>query len=402
MSWQALASPTIDRNTNAVGKILLATPVDLQSNGIGALFLRDLIASQPDAAFTPHQEPPFLMGGRAASGLRLARLFQAGSNRVPGFHSMRLRWFRSFLLDRRVAALAADAAQADCTWVTASSPEMIWIAERLAASGRDTRVTVWDAPEYFSGNLRLDARLHGVLMDSFGSLLRRARAVSVIGRAMQEEYLERYGVRSEIIRHGIDADLSVAGRKQQAEGPVRIVFAGSLYSKEEWNSFARALEMADWQIAGRPVLLHFMGRFPLSDARKPKQLVLLGEKPFAEALRIMSSMDIGYLPYWFDERHKLAARTSFPGKLSAYAAAGLAVFHHAPPYTEATEFLKQYPFGLACPSLQADDITRALTRLVELAGTDECRTARQAAVRDELSREAMAARFRHFLASSRQ
>lgn len=396
-------APAFDRESEPADKIFLATPVDLHSSGIGALFLRDLIASQASATFVVHQEPPFLLGGRAASGPSPTRFLRAASTRLPGFHSARLRWFRSRLLEKRVAAVAidADAARAERIWVTASSAEMIWIAERLAASGREVRVTVWDTPEYFSANLGLDARLRGALMESFGSLLKQARAVSVIGRAMQEDYLERYGVKSEIIRHGIDADPSIVRRKPQTEGPVRIVFAGSLYSKEEWNSFTTALETGGWHVAGRPVLLHFMGRFPLSGARKPERVVLLGEKPFDEAMRIMSSMDIGYLPYWFDEQHKLVARTSFPGKLSAYAAAGLAVLHHAPPYTEATAFLEQYPFGLACPSLQSDDIIRALTRLVELAGTDECRAARLAAVRDELSREAMAVRFRRFLTELR-
>lgn len=112
----------------------------------------------------------------------------------------------------------------------------------------------------------------------------------------------------------------------------------------------------------------------------------------------MASMDIGYLPYWFDKRHEIVARTSFPGKLSAYAAAGLAVFHHAPSYTEATGFLRNFPFGLSCDSLEAGAVMDALTRLVALLNTDACRRVRQAAVCDELSQQAMASRFQRFLA----
>lgn len=385
---------------DVVRTVFLATPVDLQSNGIGALFLNDLLASQPDIAFTIHSEPSFLMGAAEATGPAIARLLQAASTRLPGFHSARLRAFRSFALDGRVAAIAAaaDTAKAECLWVTASSPEMIWIAEQLAASGRDLRVTVWDAPEYFSRNLNLDTRLHDTLMQSFGTLLKQVRSVSVIGHTMQADYQARYGVKSEIIRHGIHADMAVVGRAPSADGPVRIIFAGSLYSKGEWNAFVAALEGGGWQVAGRPVLLYFIGRFPLTGVQKPEPLILLGERPFDEALRIMSTMDIGYLPYWFDQRHEFVARTSFPGKLSAYAAAGLAVFHHAPPYTEATGFLGDYPFGLACPSLQSNDIVPALARLLELTGAGEGRAARVTAVREELSREAMAARFQRFLA----
>lgn len=380
--------------------ILLATSVDLRSDGIGALFLRDLISSQPCVTFSTHQESPFLIGGEPALFSRFFKLvLQVASTRVPGFHSLRLRAFKRYRLKQRVEAIAAlaDALGAECVWVTASSGEMIWIAERLSASGRDVRVTVWDAPEYLCQNLRLDRTLRAAMKASFGDLLRQARAVSVIGLAMREDYQKAYGVSSEIIRHGVAPSGCLASRKLSADQPVRIVFAGSLYSKREWNSFVHALDSVNWVVAGRPILLHFMGRFPFSGARKPRNLILLGEKPFSEALRILSTMDIGYLPYWFDKAHKLVARTSFPGKLSAYAASGLSVFHHAPAYTEVTEFLNRYPFGVACSSLKAAEVVRALENLLELAATDVCCQARMEAVQKELCRGAMASRLLRFL-----
>lgn len=181
------------------------------------------------------------------------------------------------------------------------------------------------------------------------------------------------------------------------EGPVRIIFAGSLYSKEEWNSLVDALESAGWRAGGRDVELHFMGRFPLSGARRPERVQLLGHRPFAEAMAIMAGMDIGYLPYWFDPAHEVPARTSFPGKMSAYAAAGLTVFHHAPDYTEATAFLGQYPFGVACPSLEPDVVLSSLDEAIRLSADEASRLAREQAVARELSRDAMAERARRFL-----
>lgn len=381
--------------------VLLVTPADLNSDGIGALFLRDLMASQPDISFTVHEVTPYLMGGGRTSGRRLRRISQAAASRLRWYHSVRLRLFKTKALPGRVATVRADAARAKagCIWITASSPEAIWIGAGLVASGMDVRVTVWDAPEYLSGNLRLDAGLRGELMQAFASLLRGAHAVSVIGTAMQTDYRRQYGIESEIIRHGIDAtSLPPANRGGGRDGAVRIIFAGSLYSKQEWNSFIQALDVAQWQIENRPVILHFMGRFPLSGAVKPNRLVLLGEKPFSDALEIMSGMDIGYLPYWFDESHSVVARTSFPGKLTAYAAAGLAVFHHAPAYTEATQFLQTHPFGLACPSLEPEAVLETLSRLVAFAQTDQCRQARETAFRNELSRDAMGLRVQRFLA----
>ena len=379
--------------------VLLVASTDLRANGIGALFLRDIIASAPEITFVVHQEMPFLLGEGKFRWAGLAALFRLAAARVPIFHLFRLTWFRAQLVRARIAAIAeaADQQGADRIWITASTPELIWIGEQLAASGRDVRVTVWDAPEYLAGNLGLPTGMRHALLQAFGNLLRQAQGVSVIGRAMQSDYKHLYGVQSEIIRHGVDT-MALPDRRQRTEvDALRIVFAGSLYSKEEWNSFTDALIAADWTVGGRRVLLYFIGRFPLSGARKPAEVVFLGEKPFAEAQKILSTMDIGYLPYWFDRRREVPARTSFPGKLSAYSAAGLAIFHHAPPYTEVTAFLEIYPFGLTCHSLEPHDVIDVLERLIEGIKGDKHRQARETALREELSQKAMALPFRRFM-----
>lgn len=385
-------------------RVLLLTSTSLELPGVGSLFLRDQIEGLPEIVFTTHVEPAFLIGGRSGPTLRrIVQLARAAAGRMSWFTGLRLRWFRSAVLRKRVEAVAAAARQAriQCIWATASSPEIIWIAEELAALGFDLRVTVWDAPEYFSANLHLDRRLHDLLMQGFSRLLRAANAVSVMGHAMQTRFLEQYGVDSEVLRHGIDLTAPADGRAPLPGEAIRIAFAGSLYSKREWNSFVAALDAVDWRVNDHAVSLHFIGRFPLSGVRRPKRAHFLGEKPFAETIQTLSTMHVGYLPYWFDKEHELVARTSFPGKLSAYAAAGVAVFHHAPSYTEATEFLRRFRFGVACASLDPKEIIASLRQLLDLAATETCREARAQAFRQELSRAAMATRARKLLGGIR-
>ena len=379
--------------------MLLATPASPDASGIGSLFLRDLIASRPDLKVLVCEVPPFLLGSNRVAPSKLKRLLRAASTRIPRFQTLRLRWFRLFHLEARAKAVAefATAEGLDRIWATASSVEMIWIAQLLAARGFDLRVTVWDAPEYLCGNLGLTLALQEDVLSSFADVMGHAKVVSVIGHAMQKDYQRRFGIKSEIIRHGIRAQLRPVALAPRPDTTLRIVFAGSLYSKQEWNSFVEALDSAGWQINGRPVSLSFIGRFPLSGARKPRQINLLGEKSFEETLDLLSGMDIGYLPYWFDAAHEIVARTSFPGKLSAYAAAGLAVFHHAPAYTEAAAFLQAYPFGVTCPSLDPAEIVAALTQFSEIALTESVSAARELAYREELSQAAMAVRFGRFL-----
>ena len=378
--------------------ILLLTPVDLDTNGIGALFLRELLSSSP-LDIVVQREPQYLMENGVMGGGRFGSLARATSNRVPFFHALRLRLFSTFSLDRRVAAVAAaaDALGAKTIWITASSPEVILVAERLAAMGRDLRVMVWDDPSYSAYNLGLDPSFQHELMERFGSLLKKARRISVIGRNMQEMYAEKFGVCSDIIRHGIDIKNIHFRENTVNKNELNIVFAGSLYSKMEWNSFISALESIEFNLENIRLKVSFMGDFPVTGARRSSGVDFLGRKSFQEAMTILSEMDIGYLPYWFDSSHETVARTSFPSKLSAYATAGLAVFHHAPAYTEVTTLMQRLPFGVACPSLEESDIIDCIRRLKDMLFTDECIQARQDLLDKEIDKDVMNDRFSVFL-----
>jgi hypothetical protein len=391
-----------DCDTMDGATVVLVTTASPLSNGIGSLFLRDLMAARADIQTSVIEEPPFLLGTDGAVPSKLKRLMRATSTRIPLFHALRLKWFRRFLLQSRAREVSKKVQhlKADRLWVTASSVEMIWIAQMLATQGLSIRVTVWDAPEYLCANLGLPTSLREDVLNSFADLLLQAQAVSVVGQAMQADYHTRFGAKSEIIRHGISVDRRPQNRQRGPHDPLRIVFAGSLYSKQEWNSFVEALESSSWTVGGRPISLHFIGRFPLSGARKADHITFHGEKSFEQSLQIMSDMDIGYLPYWFDPACEIAARTSFPGKLSAYAAAGLAVFHHAPVYTEAASFLRAFPFGVTCPSLDRARIIDVLLQLSAAVGSAEILDARERAYCEELSQDAMAKRFGKFLGYS--
>ncbi|SCW94903.1 hypothetical protein [Ancylobacter rudongensis] len=377
--------------------ILLLTPVDLDTNGIGALFLRELLSSSP-LDIVVQREPQYLMENGVMGG-RFGSLARATSNRVPFFHALRLRLFGIFSLDRRVAAVsaAADALGAKTIWITASSPEVILVAERLAAMGRDLRVMVWDDPSYSAYNLGLDPSFQHELMERFGVLLKKARRISVIGRNMQEMYAAKYGVCSNIIRHGIDIKNIYSRKSSVNKNEINIVFAGSLYSKMEWNCFISALESVGFKLDNIKIKVSFIGDFPVTGARRSTGVNFLGRKSFQEAMSILSEMDIGYLPYWFDSSHETVARTSFPSKLSAYAIAGLAVFHHAPAYTEVTTLMQRLPFGVACPSLEGSDIIDCVRELIDMLFTDKCIQARQDLLDKEIDKDVMNYRFSFFL-----
>ena len=78
----------------------------------------------------------------------------------------------------------------------------------------------------------------------------------------------------------------------------------------------------------------------------------------------MSEVDVAYLPYWFDESYSIAVRLSFPSKFSTYLASGRPVFFHGPEDSSPANFIKKFPVGLCCHSLEESEIIRCLERFI--------------------------------------
>jgi hypothetical protein len=163
------------------------------------------------------------------------------------------------------------------------------------------------------------------------------------------------------------------------------------------NSFISALEEVNWKINQKPVYLYFIGSFPRTGVKKSNRIIFTGVKTFEQTMQLMMRMNIGYLPYWLDQKFSMVARTSFPGKLSAYAASGLAVFHHGPEYAEASSFLNKYQFGLTCASLDRNTVVSELSKLDIHSTSPKCVYARENAMQTELSVTTMSKRFAEFI-----
>lgn len=372
-------------------KILLLSPVDVRKNSIGSIFINDIISTNDSfeyKIFTYEGFPYSIFSGK-----RTKRLFIALINKIKFIKNIRLILFRIFICasisNKIEESLRLEGVES--IWVTpGSTPEVMWIACRLARKGYDVRSMIWDAPEYLHLWKFVEKRALGALEE----LLRLSSKVSVISYAMRDMYKIRYGIDSIIIRHGINP---VVRLRDKNDISIRIVFAGSIYCKNEWNSFVNSIEKLNWEINGRNISLFFIGTFPLTGAVRPSKMVDLGHKSIEETLQLMSSMDIGYLPYWFDKNFEIAARTSFPGKMTAYSAAGLTIFHHAPPYTEVSSFLNTYKYGICCTSTDIDRIISDINLAVNLDNDVSSDVYRQLALTDELSYNVMADRFSLFM-----
>lgn len=376
--------------------ILLLTSIRTDGNGIGTIFLRDILESAPEFSVHWYVVEPFMLEYiRARSGF-VWRALNAIISRIGIFNDIRLYLYQNFKIHNHVKSIekAFKASAATKIWVTTSSPELICVAQALSKRGYDIRVTVWDAPEYFIQNLRMSKRSEEQVLNRFWSLLHNSRVCSVISTHMQKEYAKQVPkLPIVLMRHGI-APLNTPKKFQESKKPIRIVFAGSLYSKNEWNSFVTALEELNWNVKNREIQLEFIGLFPLKGVRKPVNLKIHPPMSQKDVLEFISHADIGYLPYWLKKEKIFIAKSSFPGKMTAYSAAGLAIFHHGPDSSSVTDFLNKYNYGVACNSLQSEIIVERLKLLISCMNSNSMKTARRIAMDNELSDAVMLRQFR--------
>lgn len=372
-------------DSNNAKNVIILTDNSLIKNGVGSLFIKDLVEMTPNINYLVKENQPFFMGTSSFFSF-LYKIKNSLLVKFSFFQFIRLLIYKFFFLKSVVDKIKLDynSTSASFFWITLSTPELIMIADKLVDEKYDVRVTVWDDPEYLMSNLNLPHTHKLSLLKNFSNVLSNCKKGMVISYAMYEKYKVKYGLESCVVRHGIKKSL-VRNKKETIKDKVRIVFAGSLYAKEEWNNFVSALDFIEWNLSGKCIDLYYIGDFPLTGANKPDQLKFLGRKSFEGTMEILYDMHIGYLPYWFSDKYELVARTSFPGKLSAYTSAGLAIFHHGPNYTEVTSFLNKYSFGVSCDSYSRNSIIKKLDNIISKINSDEYFYNRELALNNDLS-----------------
>ena len=258
---------------------------------------------------------------------------------------------------------------AELLWMPLVGTTTLAIAGTVAKTLGVPLVTmVWDPPEYLlSHSYSLGGSLLDRHLEAFGTALRASARCAVMSDAMKRCYETRFGTPCVILRFGVEERLW----RTKAPGPRAseefvIGYAGSIYAKEEWASLLAALDSVGWNLVGRNIVLRvFAASVDVPPAKGPVRIDFRGWHSVESTLEELRRVDLGYLPYWFDDRYRVAVQQSFPTKFSTYFAAGCPVFYHGPRDASPTAFLERYPAGLACHSTEASDIVEALSRCVE-------------------------------------
>ena len=394
-------------------KLLLVSPVAPIPEGVGGVYLRDLCLMYPADrlafAMLPGSSPgpwPDPLAGAARTTLRAVpeRGFNRWGRRVQqSTRGLFDRYVDARHLPRLIDEIAAFAQETrpDLVWAPLAGPTMINIAASLPRRLRVPMITtVWDPPDYALPHywgIRADALDR--IMRRFGDAVRASVRCAVASAEMGEAYERRYGTPCVPMIHGLpESDWIEPTGRRSPNDPFVIGYAGSLYARREWNALIAALAAAGWRIGGRETIVRVLASGLDVLVSGPARIEFLGWHSTSDAVRLLSSCDVCYVPYWFDDDFRPGVELSFPNKVSLYLAAGRPILYHGPERATPTRFLERWPVGVACHSLDASAITEALT----VAATDAGFHSRAAAaiprvLRDELGRHVFRERFAEFV-----
>lgn len=208
------------------------------------------------------------------------------------------------------------------------------------------------------------------------ALLRAADAIWVVTPPERDLLARLYGIppdRFVLVPNGNPRVPLPAPRA--AGGPVRVVYAGSLFRDRESLEDAIRAALA---VSGREVrvLLAGAGGEWAARAFDDPRVTWLGELAAEACFRLVAESDIGLLVYFRDEPYYELVH---PTKLSLYVAAGVAIASGDAPYV--ARFVEQNGLGLAA---SREELPAALRRLIEDDALRRAAAERAAAIREDL------------------
>lgn len=379
-------------------KISILTSTPPESSGVGEIFLSNIVQNseitfQSRVSIVKKNNDP---KSEFYNGIK-SLVVKIKKSSFPLISSLYLYWFVFFRLEstaKKISNVLINDA-VDSLWVTASSPEVILLAEKLTSMlPLKVYTTIWDLPDYFLDNSKLHSGAVDLIQNTFQQLLIRSEKISCISEGMVN-YFVNDGIPAHklcIVRNGIPRVNNKKSAKRDSSIQ-RVFFVGSLYAKNEWNVLVKALKSVNFLVSNKRIELVHIGQFPKTGVIKSGQIKFLGYRSNDEILQILTSSDIGYVPYWMNEKRQTVVRTSFPGKVSTYVMSGCKVFFHGPVKSSVADFLIDHPVGLCCPSPDTQVVIKFLGDLMAMQIDDSVRYE----ATNVLSIEKMTADFMEFI-----
>jgi glycosyltransferase involved in cell wall biosynthesis len=310
--------------------LLLLTDFPPETPGGGAVILQSLLgpAEREQIVWLTPARP-------CAAGRNVVWLRRGSAARTPKLG--RSLWLDNTLMAGDLADEVLEIARergAQAIWIVMDGAGVA-IAARLA---RRTTVpihlSVHDDPAF---SIALASRRYLVLTPAiardFARALRAAASVDVISEGMADRYLRRYGVRSVIVRRGLDRVIEPSPPYAKERLGLRVGILGNTYGYRQLLILGQAVAEAARKV-GVPGRLLVVGAGHGERLRRDLagqvEVEFTGHIDEAEAVRHLQRCFLLYLNYPFPAVHAVRRQTSFPTKLSTYVQAARPLLIHAP------------------------------------------------------------------------
>jgi len=200
-------------------------------------------------------------------------------------------------------------------------------------------------------------------------VLNHAHSVIVTNEFMEQEYLDRYGLKTRIIRNlcyipylkEIDESDSIFNRKT-----VNIVYTGAIYHANH-DAF-RNLIAAIKKLNKSKIILHLYTAQSESSLRSEgiisNMIVIHKHINQFEIPEVLRQADVLFLPLAFESKIEEVIKTSAPGKMGDYLSSGRPILVHAPGDSFVSWYFKNNNCGLVVDKNDTQLLFRALKRII--------------------------------------
>jgi hypothetical protein len=117
---------------------------------------------------------------------------------------------------------------------------------------------------------------------------------------------------------------------------INLVYAGQIYATEEFNKLLGNLDTLGWEIQGKKILLHYLGK--LNPPSRPN-VVVHGFVDPKDLIACLAKFDAAVLVYPHEREIPEVAKLSFPSKYATYCAAGLPTLYLGPTGTPVSKMI---------------------------------------------------------------
>jgi glycosyltransferase involved in cell wall biosynthesis len=185
---------------------------------------------------------------------------------------------------------------------------------------------------------------------------------------LRDEYRHRYGNEPLIIRNPIDdrwLEITPSTVWPTQRDEIRIVYTGAIYHAH--YDAIRNLIAAINSLGRTDVKLHLYTAQPKAELDREQitgPVVVHDHVPPTQLIDIQANADILFLPLAFNSPIQSVIRTSAPGKLGEYLAAGRPVLAHVPADSFVCWYIRQHDAGWVVDQPDPDQLAKAIRSII--------------------------------------